>query len=109
MMSLRAELLGLSMKALKLSKSKRHISMAKARSRLRLIELIVPRPPSETKSTAIDVDGIKAIEITGTGGADRPTRSLFPWRRLRIRNRTVGARFYVAPWRSDRRHGAVFR
>src|SRR5262249_41263836 len=63
MMSLPAELLRLSMKAWKLSKSKRHISMAKARSRLRLIELIVPRPPSGTKSTAIDVDGIKAIEI----------------------------------------------
>ena len=62
-MSLRAELLCLSMKAWKLSKSKRHLSMAKARSRLRLIELIVPRPPSGTKSTAIDVDGIKAIEI----------------------------------------------
>ena len=40
-MSLRAELLRLSMKAWKLSKSKRHISMAKARSRLRLIELNV--------------------------------------------------------------------
>ena len=63
-MSLRAELLRLSMKALKLSKSKeRHISMAKIRSRLRLIEPIVPRPPSGTRSTAIEVDGIKAIEI----------------------------------------------
>src|SRR5262249_42952089 len=64
MMSLRAELLRLSMKAWKLSKSKRrHISMAKVRSRLRLIEPIVPQTPSGTKSSAIDVDGIKAIEI----------------------------------------------
>jgi epsilon-lactone hydrolase len=64
MMSLRAELLRLSMKAWKLSRSKRRdISMAKVRSRLRLIEPIVPRPPSGTKSTAVDVDGIKAIEI----------------------------------------------
>jgi acetyl esterase/lipase len=52
------------MKAWKLSRSKRRqISMAKVRSRLRLIEPVVPRPPSGTKSTAIDVDGIKAIEI----------------------------------------------
>ena len=63
-MSLLAELLRLSMKAWKLSKSKRrHISMAKVRSRLRLIEQIVPQPPSGTKSSTIDVDGIKAIEI----------------------------------------------
>ena len=63
-MSLRAELLRLSMKAWKLSRSKRrHTSMAKVRSRLRLIEPVVPRPPSGTRSTAIDVDGIKAIEI----------------------------------------------
>lgn len=63
-MSLRVELLRLSMKAWKLSRSKRrHILMAKVRSRLRLIEPVVPRPPSGTKSTAIDVDGIKAIEI----------------------------------------------
>jgi acetyl esterase/lipase len=37
--------------------------MAKVRSRLRLIEQIVPQPPSGTKSSTIDVDGIKAIEI----------------------------------------------
>jgi len=37
--------------------------MAKVRSRLRLIEPLVPQPPSGTKSSAIDVDGIKAIEI----------------------------------------------
>jgi acetyl esterase/lipase len=64
MMSLRAELLRLSMRAWKLSKSnRRHMTMTKVRSRLRLIEPLVPQPPSGTKLNAIDVDGIKATEI----------------------------------------------
>jgi len=64
MMSLRAELLRLSMKAWKLSRlTRRDISMANVRSRLRLIEPVVPQPPSGTKSSTINVDGIKAIEI----------------------------------------------
>jgi epsilon-lactone hydrolase len=37
--------------------------MTKVRSRLRLIEPLVPQPPSGTKLNAIDVDGIKATEI----------------------------------------------
>jgi acetyl esterase/lipase len=36
--------------------------MARIRRRLQLIEPVVPRPPSGTKTTVIDIDGIKAVE-----------------------------------------------
>jgi epsilon-lactone hydrolase len=65
-MSLRAELLRLSLKTLKVSKAarkRREMSMPGVRSRLRLIEFVVPRPPVGTKTTIIDVDGVNAVEI----------------------------------------------
>jgi len=63
-MSLQAELLR-SLKAFKVMKAarkQRNISMAKMRRRLRLIEPFVPRPPAGTKTTIIDVAGIRAVE-----------------------------------------------
>ena len=64
-MSLRAELLRLSLKTIKSVKTARkqgNVSVADIRRRLAIIESIVPRPPAGTKSTAIDVEGINAVE-----------------------------------------------
>jgi len=64
-MSLRAELLRLSLKAVKIAKAarkRRDVPTANIRRWLALIEPIVPRPPVGTKTTAIDVDGINAVE-----------------------------------------------
>lgn len=64
-MSLRAELLRLSLKTVKRMKATRQpgdISLANIRRRLQLFESMVPRPPAGTKTTVIDVDGINAVE-----------------------------------------------
>jgi epsilon-lactone hydrolase len=64
-MSLRAELLRLSLKTVKSIKAARRprdISMADVRHRLAFIEPIVPRPPLGTKTTTFQVDGINAVE-----------------------------------------------
>jgi epsilon-lactone hydrolase len=64
-MSVQVELLRLSLKAVKVVKGAgmgRATSMARIRRRLQLIEPVVPRPPSGTKTTVIDIDGIKAVE-----------------------------------------------
>jgi epsilon-lactone hydrolase len=64
-MSLRAELLRLSLKTVKRVKAARKprdISMADVRRRLALIEPIVPRPPAGTKTTTFEVDGIHVVE-----------------------------------------------
>jgi acetyl esterase/lipase len=64
-MSVRAELLRLSLKAQKTMKTlpRRPVpSMAKVRRRLRLIEPVVPHPPSGTKTTRLDAGGITATE-----------------------------------------------
>ena len=64
-MSLRAELLRLSLKTLKAAKKvrkPRNIPPEKVRRRLKLLEPVVPRAPSGTKTTIIDIDGINAVE-----------------------------------------------
>ena len=64
-MSVRAELLRLSLKTLKAAKSSRKPSNtppATLRRRLKLLEPVVPRVPAGTKTTKIDVDGINAVE-----------------------------------------------
>ena len=64
-MSVQVELLRLSLKAVKVVKGAgmgRATSMARIRRRLQLIEPVVPRPPSGTKTTVIEIDGIKAVE-----------------------------------------------
>ena len=64
-MSLRAELLRLSLKTLKAAKKvrkPRNIPPEKVRRRLKLLEPVVPRSPSGTKTTIIDIDGINAVE-----------------------------------------------
>ena len=64
-MSLRAELLRLSLKTVKTVKAARkprHIPVADIRRRLALIEPIVPRPPAGTKTTTFAIDGINAVE-----------------------------------------------
>ncbi len=64
-MSLRAELLRLSLKTIKTVKAARRprdVPMAHIRRRLALIEPIVPRPPGGTKTTTIDAEGINAVE-----------------------------------------------
>jgi acetyl esterase/lipase len=64
-MSLRAELLRLSLKAVKIVKAtrkRRDIPMANIRRRLALIEPIVPGPPAGTKKTTIDIDGINVVD-----------------------------------------------
>src|SRR5271167_417095 len=65
LMSLRAELLRLSLKTLKAAKKvrkPRNIPPEKVRRRLKLLEPVVPRAPSGTKTTIIDIDGINAVE-----------------------------------------------
>jgi len=62
-MSLRAELLRLSLKAMKPRPGRRERPIAAVRRRLRLLEPVVPRPPAGTRTTAITVDGIEAFEI----------------------------------------------
>src|SRR5262249_28074698 len=69
-MSLRAELLRLSLKAVKVvqgARKRRTRPGASHRRRLALIEPIVPRPPAGTKTTIIDVDGINAVETQVRG------------------------------------------
>jgi epsilon-lactone hydrolase len=64
-MSLRAELLRLSLKTIKMVKAareRRDVSVTDIRRRLALIEPIVPAPPRGTKRTAIDVDGVNVVE-----------------------------------------------
>jgi epsilon-lactone hydrolase len=74
-MSLRAELLRLSLKTIKIMKKvrqRREIPTADIRRRLALIEPIVPRPPAGTKRTAIDIGGINAVEtLVHQAGTDR--------------------------------------
>lgn len=62
-MSLRAELLRLSLKAMKPRPGRREKPIATVRRRLRLIEAAVPRPPAGTRTRAVSVDGIEAVEI----------------------------------------------
>ncbi len=64
-MSLRAELLRLSLKAVKNVKAAskgREVSVADIRRKLAVIEPIVPRPPAGTKKTAFNVEGINAVD-----------------------------------------------
>jgi epsilon-lactone hydrolase len=64
-MSLQAELLRLSLKTLKAAKKvrkSRTIEPEKTRRRLKLLEPVVPRAPSGTKTTTIDIEGINAVE-----------------------------------------------
>ena len=62
-MSLRAELLRLSLRALKPPPEKPEQPIAKTRRRLRLLEPVVPRPPAGTRTKVFDLDGITAVEI----------------------------------------------
>jgi epsilon-lactone hydrolase len=64
-MSLRAELLRLSLKTLKAAKSARtprNVPPETLRRRLKFLEPVVPRVPAGTKTTKIDVHGINAVE-----------------------------------------------
>ncbi len=64
-MSLRAELLRLSLKTLKAAKKARkprNIPPEKMRRRLKFLEPVVPRGPSGTKTTIVDIEGINAVE-----------------------------------------------
>jgi epsilon-lactone hydrolase len=64
-MSMRAELLRLSLrtvKTMKAGRKPRDVPISKMRRRLALIEAIVPRSPAGTKMTTIDVNGINAVE-----------------------------------------------
>ena len=64
-MSLRAEILRLSLKTLKAAKNARKprpVAPEKVRRRLKLLEPVVPRAPSGTKTTVIDIGGINAVE-----------------------------------------------
>jgi epsilon-lactone hydrolase len=64
-MSVRAELLRLSLKTVKAVQTARKPHSAppeRTRRRLKLLEPVVPRGPASTKSTKIDVDGINAVE-----------------------------------------------
>jgi monoterpene epsilon-lactone hydrolase len=62
-MSWRAELLRLSLRARKERSSRRNISAAKARRRLRLIESVVPWPPAGTQTTNFSVDDVSVVQI----------------------------------------------
>jgi epsilon-lactone hydrolase len=64
-MSLQAELLRLSLKTLKAARKVRKprpMVPEKTRRRLKLLEPVVPRAPSGTKTTVIDIEGINAVE-----------------------------------------------
>jgi acetyl esterase/lipase len=65
LMSVQAELLRLSLKTLKAAKKVRRprpMAPEKVRRRLKLLEPVVPRAPSGTKTTTIDIGGINAVE-----------------------------------------------
>jgi hypothetical protein len=69
-MSLRAELLRLSLrtvKTVKAARKRRDVPVARIRRRLALIEPIVPRPPAGTKTTTFDIEGINAVETLVRG------------------------------------------
>src|SRR5260221_11837733 len=60
-MSVRAELLRLALRLLKGWHSRKYVSIATARRRLKRIETFVPRPPAGTQTTAIDAGRANAV------------------------------------------------
>src|ERR1700757_4723492 len=56
-MSVRAELLRLTLRLLKKWHSREYVPIATARRRLKRVEAFVPRPPAGTQTTAIDAGG----------------------------------------------------
>jgi epsilon-lactone hydrolase len=62
-MSRRAELLRLGLRLLKNRDARRQVTIATVRRRLERIERIVPRPPKDTQTTAVDAGGVRAVRI----------------------------------------------
>jgi acetyl esterase/lipase len=62
-MSRRAELLRLGLRLLKKRQGSRPVAIATVRRRLERIGRIVPRPPKDTQTTAIDAGGVDAVRI----------------------------------------------
>src|SRR5262245_37337151 len=62
-MSGRAELLRLGLRLMKKRQGSRQVAIATVRRRLKRIERMVPRPPKETRTTAIDAGGVDAVRI----------------------------------------------
>jgi epsilon-lactone hydrolase len=62
-MSWQAELLCLSLRTWKGRPGRRETSMAKVRRRLRLVETIVPRPPTGTETMTLRAAGVNAVQI----------------------------------------------
>jgi epsilon-lactone hydrolase len=62
-MSRRAELLRLGLRLLKKRQGSRQVAIATVRRRLKRIERIVPRPPKDTQTTAVDAGGVNAVRI----------------------------------------------
>ena len=63
-MSRRAELLLLCLRYLKKRQARETVPIPAIRRRLKLIERIVPLPPTGTRTQVIDADGIRAVHIT---------------------------------------------
>jgi epsilon-lactone hydrolase len=62
-MSRRAELLRWGLRLMKKRQGSRQVEIATVRRRLKRIERIVPRPPKDTQTTAIDAGGVDAVRI----------------------------------------------
>src|SRR5499426_3358739 len=62
-MSRRAELVRLGLRLLKKRQGSRQPAIATVRRRLKRIERMVPRPPKETRTTAVDAGGVDAVRI----------------------------------------------
>src|SRR5579864_2716152 len=67
--SLRARLLRSALRFMKNRQTPRQVPTAAVRERLKLIERFVPGPPAGTKTTPIDVDGIKAVRVDVRGAS----------------------------------------
>jgi len=62
-MSRRAELLRFTLRFMKKRQARLQMPITTVRRRLKLIERVVPRPPTGTQITAIDANGVEAVRI----------------------------------------------
>src|SRR5262245_63160343 len=62
-MSGRAELLRLGLRLMKKRQGSRQVAIATVRRRAKGIRGMVPRPPKETRTTAVDAGGVDAVRI----------------------------------------------
>jgi epsilon-lactone hydrolase len=62
-MSRRAELLRLGLRLMKKRQESREVAIATVRRRLKRLERIVPRPPKDTQTAAVDAGGVNAVRV----------------------------------------------